>query len=545
MIRKKFYALTFSTAMTLALLGCAQPGGAASGTAGTDLPSDGGQTAQTQNEKLQVISGDWTHDVTLDQPSDGTAQLSELAGEALTIPSGEAQAIQVFLDLKTKIAEDIDYYEGGVAAEYVTASLSGQEAAAYPEITRIVDEYNQFAQERAGRELEEGRLRHAVYEASEEEQEYIFLTSWIGLQVARSDSQVFSALTEVYRYNREYEPDYYELHGVTIDTQTGRKLTLADFFTDTTVLPDRIMESLKERRSVYDSEEERKAYYDMIRNSVEECRDDGSFAWLVYPDGIEFRMVLRSMNKDGREYHTDLDVLVPFEACRDILRENTTDVSYDYLYPCVMKFVEPVFGTPLPADEEGSRYGLYFVVQKNGQKLLYKCHDERTDVYVNQGGQAVQTGSCLGEIVLPELTAAGTMPDPAHFQVHCIVQLLQELFLRAEASVGEDGLPVINGLFEVEANPIPMTTQKEFEAEIFADEEAQESAPGTVPAYTDLSVIRSDGETFVDAAMSELDSDAERPRVCRLYVDGNEEEGWTINGLSKEEIIGHEGWYEE
>ena len=132
------------------------------------------------------------------------------------------------------------------------------------------------------------------------------------------------------------------------------------------------------------------------------------------------------------------------------------------------------------------------------------------------------------------------MPDPAHFEMSYLVQLLQELFLRAEASVGEDGLPVLNGLFETTTNPTPMTTQTDFEAEIFTDEEAQESTPGTVPAYTTLVVIRSDGESFVDAVM-----DTDGQSVCRLIVGGNEEDGWTINGLPKNEVIGNEGWFEE
>ena len=44
-----------------------------------------------------------------------------------------------------------------------------------------------------------------------------------------------------------------------------------------------------------------------------------------------------------------------------------------------------------------------------------------------------------------------------------------------------------------------------------------------MPAYTTLVVIRSDGESFVDAVM-----DTDGQSVCRLIVGGNEEDGWTI-----------------
>ena len=531
MIRRSLCVMTLSGVMALALIGCAGAGPAA------QTQPESGQAKQMPKEEAPMISGDWAKDVTLDVPFEGTQQLSAISGEDLAIPAGEAQAVRVFLDLKTEEAEEIDYDEGGVAAEYVLASLSGEDAEAYPEITGILDEYNRFAQERVGRELEEGKLRHTAYEASKEKPEWLFLTSWIGLETARSDSQIFSALTGVYRYNRGYEPDYYELHGVTIDTQTGRRLTLADFFTDTAALPEKIMESLELRRGNFASEEERQTYFDMISSSVEGCRDDGSFAWLVYPDGVEFRMVLKSTGEQER--HTNLSVLVPFAACSDIVRADAAEVTYNYVYPCAYQLVKTAYGTDLPVEEEGSQYGSYYIVQKNGQKYLYKCHDERTDVYVKQG-TARLVGSCRGEIVLPEMTCAGTMPDPAHFEMSYLAQLLQELFLRAEASVGEDGLPVLNGLFETTTNPTPMTTQTDFEAEIFTDEEAQESTPGTVPAYTTLVVIRSDGESFVDAVM-----DTDGQSVCRLIVGGNEEDGWTINGLPKNEVIGNEGWFEE
>ena len=89
---------------------------------------------------------------------------------------------------------------------------------------------------------------------------------------------------------------------------------------------------------------------------------------------------------------------------------------------------------------------------------------------------------------------------------------------------------------------MPVFTGHRFEAEIFPDRESMESHTGVVPEHVMLELIRTDGETFVDAEIYGNDGPE---GVCRLLVSGNETVGWRINGLPAGEVIEHQGWMEE
>ena len=86
-------------------------------------------------------------------------------------------------------------------------------------------------------------MRHKAYQGLFS-MESIYLISWISMRIGRSDTRVFSYIEEVYRYNREKEPDFYEVHGHTIDPVTGQALSLNDFFTSVEALPSLIFERM-------------------------------------------------------------------------------------------------------------------------------------------------------------------------------------------------------------------------------------------------------------------------------------------------------------
>ena len=107
------------------------------------------------------------------------------------------------------------------------------------------------------------------------------------------------------------------------------------------------------------------------------------------------------------------------------------------------------------------------------------------------------------------------------------------------ARIGEGGIPEQIGLFEMTYNSIPFYNATDCEVEIFDSLEASESHMGTLPANSDLAILRSDGETFIDCMAPE------KGIICRLYITGSFEDGWFVNGVPKEEWVGHEGYFEE
>ena len=78
-----------------------------------------------------------------------------------------------------------------------------------------------------------------------------------------------------------------------------------------------------------------------------------------------------------------------------------------------------------------------------------------------------------------------------------------------------------------------------FEADIFSDSACSASAPVSVRKYAVLTILRTDGETFVDCSI-----DNEDP-IARLYLESNENGGWTVNGHPMDEVIEYQGWLEE
>ena len=60
-----------------------------------------------------------------------------------------------------------------------------------------------------------------------------------------------------------------------------------------------------------------------------------------------------------------------------------------------------------------------------------------------------------------------------------------------------------------------------------------------MPKYSVLTILRTDGETFVDCSI-----DNEDP-IARLYLESNENGGWTVNGHPMDEVIEYQGWLEE
>lgn len=539
-----------------------------SGSAGSDAASSvtessGISSGEASGQQSQAPAGSpagsaisWRKDITIEEPYTPAVSLSEQKLGEISISADRAVPVPIYLTIEESVQNLEDVRSGDVSTEVSLASLEpsgstsngksavgwGSEPGTCEGIRSFLNDWNKRAQGRAETELSEGLARYAAYRQIATNDFSIYLNSWISLQVGRSDTQLFSCIEEVYRYNRGYEADYYEIHGKTINSTTGEPLSLLNFFTDIDLLCEKAAQMLLLSGSLPRDSQVQEAMAEYVKSAIKSCRDDGSFAWMVTPEGIEFHLIcLNSGTSPANHYNAEF--FLPFSACQDFLSQDTCLVSYPYLQWVSSAYVPLILGGETPSAPDGSSYYQLYLGQTGVHKYLYGCDNEHTQIYKTDSGTGslYSMGEILGEIAPVEYTydRAYVPLDPQSVGIRCLVQLEQELFLKGNVRIRENGMLERIGLFELEGNGQPITTAIDLQAEVFPNETASESTIKTIPMHTVFAIIRSDGETFIDC------QEWETEEVIRLYITGSEETGWLINGLPKENVIAHEGFWEE
>ena len=470
-------------------------------------------------------------------------KLSDQQPVTLTLDAEDAQAIHVTFIVENEKRE-WESYTGGADADYAKAQIDGNAPDA---VSAIFSEYNEWVDQNVEEELVSGRERWELYHASAPE-DYIALTPRVGMELMRCDTRVLSFVTRIHRYNREYEPDDTFVHGYTYDAQTGTQLSLSDLVTDPDALADLLCQMLLSDKSGYSTANEiygDAGFQDRIRESIEGVRDDGRFAWCVSPIGFQF-YIADPFYQAGHMLLDTEQVLVPFALCKDILKQDIDVIAYDHMSAFYPRHVEDVFGTQatLPDGKEG-RYYTAYAVGKDGTAYCYLCGNDETLIYRFENGKLSYTGSVVGEVQQEQNgTVCYQDPDPKRFTMHLNTFLVRELSLSAPAAVDQDGQPEILELYEShEYNVEPMSVQVPFEAEVFRDEQDLNPVKQTLPKYTWLNFLRSDGETFIDMQMEP--SGDQEGGICRFYVEGDYESGFIVNGHPAEEVLNLQGWLEE
>ena len=510
----------------------------------TEVPANGGTESSSQavseaekSEENEVLTI-WRKDITLQDAFVPTQELKDLPFKELTTSAAEALPVHIKLHGEEKISDKIESIKGGVSAQYAVAEMSEELKEKYPRIWAAMNSFNEFAEQNSLLEIADGETRYKAYRTKKDVPSFLYLSSWTGIEITRADSGILSFFRSAYRYNREIEPDYHEIYGMSIDPATGRILSLNDVFTDTDSLPQMIWEALVRSGWRNDTDPDREEFIEILRAAVQGCRDDGSFAWAIDPLGIEFGLN-EARTEDGKEYHRRERAYIPFSLCEDILRPGIYGAAYDYMVHLTAKDVEGVTQTGLPSPDNDDFYFAYYIVQKSGARYLYCTTDNHTDLYRITEDGLEKTGEVKAEISYEHNGHMSVPLPPDSYRLEKTANLLQELFLEAPAHSDNDGMVVRDGYFELKTNPLPITTGNAFEAEIFEDSESSESAIGTIPEHTLLTIVRSDGESFIDCGLEDGE------QIARLYVEQNEAGGWTVNGHPADEVIAHQGWMEE
>ena len=229
-----------------------------------------------ENEVLTI----WRKDITLQDAFIPTQELKDLPFKELTTPASEAAPVFISLGSREEISDKIDSRKGGVSAVHAVVELAEDLKEKFPKIWAAMKNFNEFAEQNSALEIADGETRYNAYRMRQDVPSFLYLNSWTGIEITRADSGILSFFRTAYRYNRDIEPDYNEIYGMTIDSASGRILSLNDIFTDTEKLPHMIWEALVRSGWRDETDPGREELIDILRTAVQGCREDGSFAWV-------------------------------------------------------------------------------------------------------------------------------------------------------------------------------------------------------------------------------------------------------------------------
>lgn len=513
--------ILFSLLIVLFLSGCA---------AGNPAPFDNTNVAPSGGKKMIVQKDrydNWT----------GENSFSGVTAQKLIKESNFSQAVSVVFSEETK-RDKWDSYKGGADIEYAFASVLGDA----PEAVRgIIDDYNTWVSSNVETELKQASERWDLYNSSDPDG-FIALTPRVGMKLMRCDTSIISYVSSINRYNREYEPDDDYFFGHTFDSQSGREMLLNDFITDPEKFTELLCQSLKTANSAYPATTSdvflEEGFKKRVLESIKGYRADGLFAWSVSPVGFEI-YISDPFYKSEFMVHDIEHAFIPFSYCQDILFQ-PVEVSYDYICPVSYRYIAGVYGLDnrLEGEKEKGYYSAY-MGQKDGKKYLYLSGDNETLTYiVNDKPEYVD--SIFGEIKDGTSNVYEQRIDPKHFTMSGEANLVRELLeLEADAEIGQEGTPELKGLFHSQYGIEPMSVCQPFEAEVFSDENDSEPEIRMLKNNTWMNFLRTDAKTFIDL---ELEGGSE---ICRLYVTGNDKDGFMVNGHPAEEVLNLQGWLEE
>ncbi|WP_044932791.1 hypothetical protein [Butyrivibrio sp. AC2005] len=462
-----------------------------------------------------------------------TAHLSDKKAMELTLPARDGEPVKIsFTDNNEQGKSD-----GGKGGVDVSYALAYPESNAPDSVKKILDEYNSMVNSSFEDEMKKAEERWDKYHEKEADA-LIYLSPKLGIQLMRSDTSILSFVTTNSCYNRGYEPDYNLFYGHTYDVQTGRKLTLSDFITDMDSFSAILCRQMalqsygaeeSERQRLYLSEDFEK----LVLDSLNGCRDDGLFAWAVSPIGFEF-FFSNPFYAEGYILNDKQQIFIPFSFCTEFMYQDAY-AEYDYVVPVADKCLSEMLGVKRPLKgEDNGKWHVPYMVKRNGKSYLYMSGNKETLTYDLTGDSPEYVGSVIGMINYPTYEIYESVIDPEDIELGTSTVLLVELLqLKGRAKVGNDGQPVLKELFRPEYNSLPIMTQKDIKAEAFADENAVKSKVKKLPEDSYLSIVRTDAETFIDVIDVYEDDDT----IYRLYITGNDEDGFKINGEPAEDLV--------
>ena len=480
------------------------------------------------------------------------ALISGMAATAFAAEAdGAAEAVKPRIYTGFRWEHERDEEKNRYTAESIIpqAVLSEESEAAYPELAKAFSEMNE-EQSKISKETYQSILESAKDRLEEDPDYDTTFTDTGTYYVVRSDSNIVSILNLTTGYTGGAHG--YEVYSaVNFDTANGQKLVLSDAVKDEEAFRTLVKEQ------VYSE------YPEVEKDLTEQYFEETPLNDMVWTAGYEGVTCYFNEYTLGAYAIGAQTVLIPYEGNDSLFADDIAQVPENYGMEFPLNHPVKVGGREIAVYGTRSEYDNYdsITIELDGQQtefdkdintysihptyfktngeeylyLEYRIDDDYRgfDIYhladVPERCGLVDLGRATLYMEQTGLTTTAAMTDPEDLLLTKDSDLLGTTGIRRTYRIGSDGMPeATEPWFEILGERF-LTTKTELNCDE-ADEEGNVIGNITVPAGTQLKMVRTDGESIVDLELQD------GGRIARVEVN---KESWpqTIDGIDIEEIF--------
>ncbi len=441
--------------------------------------------------------------------------------------------------------------------QYPVISVGSGEAEEYPELCAALEEMNGEIAENMKAEYE-ADLAEAREMARDNPENFMTHTRELRFYVQRADAHAVSLLGTVWAFLGG-------VHGTSaymsrnFDPKSGKELALGDVVTDVGALRELLVEQLEETYDYMDWSEPREAL---------DVENADKWVWTVGYDGIGIYFGNYELGSYAEGMQT---AFIPYAGNEDIFNGEYLDVPSAYGVQLLKSgengfdldgdgqaetvSVSGVFdeyaykeidvsagGSTLKTDDiycydfdstlvcSGDIRAVYVEVSEDNdyaETYCYKLDDSSSPKFAPSLAGVIPEGR-YGELIDGDSWSRYVLTDPDCFLLDTRADMLSTLSASRPYTVGEDGMPEpLSDWYEFQFTRT-LTAKQDFEAELVGEDGSGEGS-FTVPAGTELTLLRTDDENWTDATTPD-------GKIVRITVDSNK---WprTVGGTEIDDLF--------
>lgn len=387
------------------------------------------------------------------------------------------------------------------------------------------------------------------------------------LILSRADELVLSVLKSEYIYEGEGSESYC-FESINLDVKSGKEIPLSDVITDVSQLSGILENELEDTylNVEYDSD----ALNGLVQASVQPIGKEGEkgLAWTLGYKGLSVHFTGEDIGWPAKD---TLQITIPYSEYPQIFvsdyvnylpKEIFAEPEGDYIHLLTDRTdfknvsVVDLYGDGTEDYIQIAPYGEYeYRISVNdhtflldsiyfGEAYLVK-NDENYYLYLqmywDNDIRAIEMFAISLDSIWYLRDRGGELEDftdPKHFVIKDYMHMLMSKHVVADCHIGTDGKPVLSkGVYTIKPREDERTydyiSLVEIPAELVDEQGNLLGTTYTFPAGTEFTLIRTDGETYVDAKTGD-------GKYCRLYTEPAGECDYhpTVNGLDAETCFG-------
>lgn len=387
------------------------------------------------------------------------------------------------------------------------------------------------------------------------------------LILSRADELVLSVLKSEYIFEGEGNESYC-FESINLDVKSGKEIPLSSVVTDLSQLSTILVNELEGtyRNAEYDSE----TLNGLVQASVQPSGKEGEkgLAWTLGYKGLSVNFTGEDIGWTEKD---TLQITIPYSEYPDFFVSDYVDYlpeeifaepegDYVHLLTDSMDFKNV---SVVDLYDDGTEdyfvitpYGEFeYIISVNDQTFLLDSmyfrkaflvkNDDSYYLYLQMAFdndiRSIEMFAISPDAIRYLGDRGGELEnftDPKHFVIKDYMNMLMSKPVEADCYIGTDGEPVLSkGVYTIKPREDERTydyiSLVEIPAELVDEQGNLLGTTNTFPAGTEFTLIRTDGETYVDAKTGD-------GKYCRLYTEPAEECDYrpTVNGLDAETCFG-------